>query len=103
MPNPVKSFSSLPKTARKRIMNSKQQSRIVRQVKRRKLPVKVYARANTSTGYSVHNPFLDVRRKAVKGSTKATRRIPQARDTKSQITLGIVKARKTKAKKYLLP
>jgi len=101
MPNPTR---GLKRTDRL----TPYQKQIVRKLRRNKLPVRVYQRGRK---LSVHDPFLDVRRKAVKGSLRQTKRTPQARDTSIQRRLravkrkprGAKKVRQTKAKSFLLP
>ena len=100
MPNPTRGLKKKDKL-------STRQKGIVSKLRKRKLPVRVYKRGR---GLSVHNPFLDVQRRAKKGSVKATKRTPQARDTELQRRLrhrkapkGARKVRKTTAKKFLLP
>lgn len=77
MPNPVR---SLKRTDRL----TKRQKMIVRKVRGAGLPVMVYARPKKKGRVSVHDPFLDVRRRAKIGSLPKTKRYPQARDTSIQ-------------------
>ena len=101
MPNPVRGLKKTDKLRPK-------QKAIIRKLKSARIPVKVYKRGRS---LSVHNPFLDVKRKALKGSTKATARYPQARDTELQRKLRVMKGKvkgarkvpKRTARKFLLP
>ena len=101
MPNPIRPLKRADRL-------SPRQKMIVRDLRRARLPVKVYQRGR---GLSVHNPFLDVRRKAKIGSLKQTKRTPQARDTQMQRRLrrvttkpkGARKVRSTRARNFLLP
>ena len=101
MPNPVRGLKRTDKLGAR-------QKQLVSKLRRNRLPVKVYQRGR---GVSVHNPFLDVKRRAVKGSLRATKRTPQARDTEMQRKLRFVKTkpsgarkvRKPTARKFLLP
>lgn len=87
MPNPVR---GIKRTDLRKL--SPKQKGIVNKLRRAKLPVKVYQRGR---GLSVHNPLLDVRRKAKKGSLDTTKRYPHARDTEIQ---RMVRFRKAKVK-----
>ena len=89
MPNPIRAL-------RRKDKLSPRQKAIVKAVRKAKLPVRVYQRGR---GISVHNPFLDVKRKA-KVNLGRAKRSPQAFDTKVQ--RGRIPKR-TRAKKYLLP
>ncbi len=103
MANPVRALKKTDKL-------SSRQKMIVRKVRKAKLPIKVYQRGR---GISVHDPFLDFRRKAKLGSIGNTKRTPQSMDTQIQrkIRLGKFKlkpkgSRKVaskSARKFLLP
>jgi hypothetical protein len=45
---------------------------------------KKYAGRKTKSNYSVHDPFLDLKRKARTADLKVVQKYPQARDTKRQ-------------------
>lgn len=101
MPNPTRALKRTDRLAPRQRM-------IVKDLRKARLPVRVYQRGR---GISVHNPFLDVVRKAKKGSMRQTKRTPQARDTAMQRRLrrvktkpkGARKVRKTRARSFLLP
>lgn len=101
MPNPVRPLKRTDKL-------SERQKDIVRKLRRNKIPVRVYKRGR---GVSVHDPFLDIRKKAKVGDIRKTKRYPHARDTPTQRSLRSVKkapsgARKVtrkRKKSFLLP
>jgi len=95
MPNPVR-----PLRTTKGL--SHYQKMIVKQVRRAGLKPVEYHRARVRGGRSVHDPFLDVKRRATKGQIGNVRRYPQALDTKTQARLRL-RGRNIKSKRYLSP
>jgi hypothetical protein len=89
MPNPVKPLKST------RGLSSRQKA-IVRRVKRAGLKPVGYLRAKyagrrTRSSTSVHDPFLDIRRRAKVSQPPHVKRYPQASDTPKQASTRYVK------------
>lgn len=100
MPNPVYHENSKEGRRMKRRLTPRQKA-IVKKLRSKGLPVKLYRRAGARSGVSVHDPYVDMvrkantpkklaknRRKRYKNMTKAQRarvkKSPHAYDTKRQ-------------------
>ena len=86
MPNPVKTLKSTRGlTARQKMLVAK--------IKRQGMTPKVYRRKGNTNKMSVHNPFLDVKRKS---KYPVNKRIPHATDSDKQRSFFKAKAKKKK-------